>query len=485
MGLLILQKAQQAMDFMKIKALLLNPLSESLLAELTRQRDGRYGIEDIIDSYPDRPDSISWLGFKATRRILGIINEAIGCGDQFEKIIRREDIRRTILNVLLSVRKYGVSQPQRFYAPLMVVWNLTWKCNLKCKHCYENAGPLGVKSTDNELTLDEKLAAIDHIADSFIPTISISGGEPFCHPHFWPVLEKARARGLYTSLNTNGTLITKETAQRLVDLNVAYAGISVDGPSAAYHDEFRGMPGAWEKTLQGIRNLAETPVFTIMSFTITRDSIRYLREMFELAEELKMDKVMVYNYIPTGRGEGNFDMDPTPEQREEALSLMYEFAASGRLVCSTAPQFGRVCVEMGAHNLLPLAHAGTGKAGNLNILAQIIGGCGVGRAYLALQPDGRITPCVYMPYIEVGNIREDSILDIWHNNELLESLACHDDLEGHCGVCEHKSVCGGCRARAYAYYGDFKAPDPGCLRNKDHCQEFDERRIRSDSAGPS
>jgi len=472
LGLIVVRKARRAIDYLKLRWLLLNPISKSVVDELLERRDGKLKAEELLDAYPQRPRSLSWLSFQASTRILGVVREGlgdeVGSDEEFALALRKPEIRRMVLNILLTLQTYGVRQPQRFYAPLMIVWNLTWRCNLRCKHCYQSAGALGGDIGTPELTLDEKLAAVDKIAASLIPTLSLSGGEPLIHPHFWPVAEAARQRGIYLSLNTNGTLITEEVAERLAALGFAYAGISVDAPSKEYHDSFRGVAGSWDKTVRGIKALAKTSVLTILSFTITKENYSRLPQIFGLAEELGMDKVMVYNYIPTGRARDNMDLDLTPEQREEAFSMMYRYAASGGSLCSTAPQMGRLCAEAGHAELIPLAHAGPGRAQDLQILAQIIGGCGIGRAYLALQPDGRITPCVYLPDLEIGDIRRDDIIEIWQSNELLESLASHQGLKGHCGVCEHRAVCGGCRARAYAYFGDFKAPDPGCINNRDY-----------------
>lgn len=469
MGLLILKKGKESLDLLKLRWLLQNPLSKAVVDELLERTNGTFKVEELLDAYPQRPTSLSWISFHTANRVLGALREALSIPEErFKQALEHPDIRRTIINALLTIREYGVSTPQRFYAPLMVVWNLTWRCNLRCKHCYEDAGALRTGQRRPELTLEQKLDAVNQIADSFIPTLSFSGGEPLMAPDFWEVARAARERGLYLSLNTNGTLITDDVAARLVDLDFAYVGISLDSPTSEFHDEFRGVSGAWQRTVEAIKRLAGTSVSVVLSFTVTRYNYQTLPQVFALAGDLGADKVMVYNFIPTGRGHLSADLDLTPEQREEVLRMMYEYSASGGSVCSTAPQLGRMCCEQGHPEYVPLAHTGPGRAQNLAILAHIIGGCGIGRAYLALQPDGRITPCVYMPEVEIGHITRDRIADVWANNELLKSLAKHEGLGGHCGVCEYAAVCGGCRARAYAYFGDFKAPDPGCIKNREY-----------------
>ena len=476
MGILIMKRRQwrKKARFWKLKLALDNPPSRRVMRQLIQPApDGRLRVEHLLDAEVEGEPGRG-LAERVLHRLLATAAEGMGVPrTRMQQALREPSIRRTVVNAALTLDRYGVSFPQRFYAPLMVVWNFTYRCNLRCRHCYQNAGPLRARSlVSEELTLQEKLAVVDQIAESYIPTVSFSGGEPLIHPDFWTVAERARDLGIYMSINTNGTLITEEVARRLEEVGIAYAGISLDAPAPGEHDAFRGVPGAYDRTIQGIRHLAATKVATVLSFTITRHNYRSLPEMFRLAEELGMDKVMVYNFIPTGRGREMIEDDMTPEMREEALEEMYRYAAAGGSLCTTAPQLGRVCKQHQRSDLIPLAHTGPGRVHDLEVLADLIGGCGVGRAYCALQPDGRVTPCVYMPDVTIGHVRDQSLLRIWQESPLLGSLADRTNLQGHCGGCEFREVCGGCRARAHAYFGDFKAPDPGCINNAAYCERF-------------
>lgn len=475
MGILVMKKrdwGKQA-KFWKLKLALSNPPSRLVVHRLAQpEEDGHLRIERMLDAYVQGRLGHA-LADRVLARLLRTASEGLGIPpSRMREALQEPSIRRTVVNAALTLDRIGLRFPQRFYAPLMVVWNFTYRCNLRCRHCYENAGPLRSSRPPAELTLEERLEVVEQLARSYIPTLSFSGGEPLLHPDFWPVAERARDLGIYMSINTNGTLITEELAARLEQVGIAYAGVSLDAPTPEQHDTFRGVPGAWQRTVEGIRRLAATRVATVLSFTITRHNYRTLPQMFRLAEELGMDKVMVYNFIPTGRGSEMVEEDMTPEMREEALGEMYRYAASGGSLCSTAPQLGRVCKQHGRFDLIPLAHTGPGHVHNLEILADLLGGCGAGRAYCALQPDGRVTPCVYMPEVTIGHIREASLLDIWHHSPLLEYLADRTRLQGHCGECHFREVCGGCRARAYAYFGDFTAPDPGCIHNADWYQRL-------------
>jgi radical SAM protein with 4Fe4S-binding SPASM domain len=475
-------RVKQNWDMWKLKTTLDNFATRGLarrLAQAAQAESG--GLEAILDSYIQRDGNPR--GSLALRvilpRLLPMLFEALDLpADQARQALASVPVKRTLSNCLLTLDKYGLVFPQRFYAPLMVVWNLTYVCNLRCQHCYENAGALRDRGlTVEELPLGRKLDIVDEIAQSHIPTLSLSGGEPLMHPDFWPVLERAQQRGIYVSINTNGTLITKDIARRLEDCGLGYAGISLDAPDAETHDRFRGVAGSWQRTVEGIKNLSATKVETLLSVTITRLNYKMLPQLLQMAGSLGVSKVMAYNFIPTGRAVGIVDQDLTPEMREECLEILYQYAAGGGAVCGTAPQLGRVCKQHSRPDLIPLAHASANRIKNLEVIAEIVGGCGVGRAYCALQPDGRITPCVYMPNVTIGYIDRDPLLDVWHRSELLEMLADRSDLKGHCGVCEYRAVCGGCRARAFAYFGDFKGPDPGCINNRQYA-----RRLEADIA---
>ena len=182
---------------------------------------------------------------------------------------------------------------------------------------------------------------------------------------------------------------------------------------------------------------------------------------------MKGIRFITFNFIPTGRGVNASDIDLTPEQREQLLTrLFHENSSGGIEVLSTAPQYARVSLESsGGVNVAP-THFYVGEASwDLKVLTEFIGGCGAGRLYCALQPNGDVSPCVFMPGLTVGNLRKDSFMNIWHNSGVLASLRDRAQRHGNCGLCEYRFICGGCRARALAYFDDVLAPDPGCIRN--------------------
>ena len=467
MGLWVVSKKK--FDVVKLRALLQNAVSRKIISSAVAvEPDGKLRFEHIIDDYVNGKKKLSLLNrakYLPLKKILDIVRRGFNQSEeQFKKSLLDPTIRKIFLNSFKSLKEYGFNTPQNFYSPMMVVWNFTYKCNLRCKHCYEDAGILR-KGSPDELTFKEKLQVLDKLSMEDIPTIFFSGGEPLMGDGFFEVAQSAKKKGFYLSVATNGTLFNKENAQRAKEIGFGYIAVSLDGATPEVHDNFRGMPGMWKQSVQGIKNLIDAGVTTCIQYTLAKENLNELPKMFNLLKELGAYKLIIYNYIPVGRG--RFDSDPTPEEREEAYRIAYEQLDMGyHIVATTTPQFGRYCQQMGSDSII-IAHYADAKAKELGIIADIVGGCGAGRAYCALQPDGRITPCVYMPDLTTGNLKTDTFREIW-DSPVMAQFRDRSDLWGHCKHCEYKALCGGCRARAYAYTGDLKGPDPGCIYNREY-----------------
>ncbi|MEM1674772.1 MAG: radical SAM protein [Candidatus Bathyarchaeia archaeon] len=412
-------------------------------------------------------------GFSLTRLIFsGVIKAAVylGCmGLNVDKKTVVESLklpyfRRGLVNVLSGIGIYGVTRPYKVPAPFLVVWNYTNACNLRCKHCYQRAD----RPSPDELTTDEKLAIIDQLVENNVSMIAFSGGESLVCEDFFKVARYAYERGLYVSIATNGTLLTKENVARLKEAGVAYLEISLDGATEETHDSFRGVKGCFKKTIEGIANSVKAGMFTCIATTATKHNLNEIPKIVNLAKELGVRRVIVFNFIPTGRGKEITQLDLTPAEREDLLKYLYKELASGGIESlSTAPQFSRVCLQQsmieGTDVLSPTHFAALALHGKARQLTDFLGGCGAGRLYCAIQPNGLVTPCVFMPIV-VGDLRRQPLKEIWLNSQVMNDLRDRSKLRGRCGRCEYKYVCGGCRARAYAYHGDYLAPDPGCIR---------------------
>ena len=381
--------------------------------------------------------------------------------DEFQIALKDPAVRRGIGVVFKSLVIYGVTTPQRLYTPFVIVWNFTNACNLRCKHCYQSAST----SLPNELSYEEKLKVLKELDEIEVPLIALSGGEPAIHPHFIDIIREGARRGIYMAVATNGIPFSRmEFAERAVRAGLRYAEVSIDSVDPLKHDEFRGVKGAWELAIQGIRNLVKLGISVGIATTLTKLNYKEIRDMVKLGEELGVTRVVFFNFIPTGRGKDIAKLDLTPEEREEALKqIYYESTRSSIEVVATAPQLARVSWQLSSGIGVTPTHFTVPKSKSLKNLAEFVGGCGAGRIYAAIQPDGKVTPCVFMPIV-IGDLRKESFSDVWRSNEVLKKLRDKDLLKPPCGECPYKYICGGCRARAYAYFSDYLAPDPGCLR---------------------
>jgi len=378
---------------------------------------------------------------------------------------RHPSWRKSLANVLTGIAWFGVHRPFVTGAPFLIVWGITYACNLKCRHCYAGAG----KPSQDELTTSEATRAIDELDRAGVPLLAFSGGEPLVRKDLFELIRYARDKGIYVALASNGTLITGRKARALKDAGVRFIQISLDGASAATHDRFRGIDGVFQGAIQGIRNCVEEGLFVNVATTATRHNYQEIPRIIDLCEDLGVRWFTMYNFVPTGRGAFITDDDLTPEEREEVLKMLWERRGNGSTVdvLSTAPQFARVALqaEVGKdERVYPTHFANPALPGRLANLAEFIGGCGCGRFYAALRPNGDIEPCVFFP-LTIGNIKQDDFAALWRSNPVLNDLRNKDVLGGACGQCDYRYYCGGCRARAYAYTGDYLAPDPGCIRN--------------------
>ena len=371
--------------------------------------------------------------------------------------------RHGLVATVRSVGHLGLTQPQRFVAPLMVVWNFTQACNLQCKHCYQEAG----RRLDDELTLDEQKGVVDLLARRDVAMIAFSGGEPLMAPTFLDVVRHAAGHGLHLTVATNGTLCTGDRVREMADAGIRYVEISLDSVDPARHDAFRGAEGYWGRAVAGISNVARAEgVKCGVAMTVTRWNLDEMEPMLEWCIAEGVDTFYAFNFIPTGRARNIVDADLSPDQRERMLAVLQKYLVDGRIsIMSSAPQYGRACLELGdPTSPVNTGHYGYGGGRMTRVLAQYVGGCGAGRCYCALQPNGVLTPCVFMP-IPLGNVRTDSFDALW-NRPVMELLRDRDARDGHCRVCDFKYHCGGCRARSWGYFRDLRRADPGCRFNQ-------------------
>lgn len=386
-----------------------------------------------------------------------------GKKEEFLDYFKEKAPRRGLSLVLRSIAEYGITKPQKLIAPFLVVWDYTNRCNLNCKHCYANAN----ERIKDELNTEQRKYIINKLADAGVVAIAFSGGEPLVCKDFFEIANYAHKKGIYVSVATNGTLITKNVAELLKNNGVDYIEISLDHSNPKMHDEFRGIKGVWKKTIDGIKNCVSVGLYTCIAVTVTKFNYNDVPNILKLASKLKVRRVIAFNFIPTGKGKDIKETDITPQQREKLLNFLYNRLEKSDLqIFSTCPAYARISLEHvekkhGSH-VAPTHFAGVELTGDALMLADFIGGCGAGRNYCAIEHNGDIYPCVFMP-IKLGNILKNDFVSIWKNNNILNMLRNREKLKGDCGKCKYKYVCGGCRARAYAIEGDILASDRGCI----------------------
>jgi radical SAM protein with 4Fe4S-binding SPASM domain len=396
-----------------------------------------------------------WMEF--LRRSLGVNKEKI------VKLFADPNARIAITNLTKSFVYFGVKKPLSIYSPFLVVWDFTHKCNLGCRHCYSNSGV----PSNNELTTEEALMVVDQLADFGVTALAFSGGEPLTREDFFKVAGHAAKRGLYVSVATNGTLLSKENVKRLKKIGINYVEVSIDGATSRSHDSFRGVPGAFAKAVSGLKTCVEEDLCACIATTATKSNLGEIPEILDLAAEIGAERFTYFNFIPTGRGKGIREEDLSPQERENLMGYLLERILKGNKVTilTTAPQLARValqCQSGKGEMAMSMAHMQTAKVSKrAGALADFIGGCGAGRLYCSISPQGDVHPCVFLP-INVGNLRKEKFGAIWLNSKLFNALRNRVNLTGACGKCDFKYVCGGCRARAFAYNGDILSSDPGC-----------------------
>jgi len=425
------------------------------------------GLESLAGIKHEERDPLIFLSKLIVSVSLDLVTRSFG-DDKQEKLedIKKPYNRRGVVALVKGIAEFGVRKPLVPGAPFLVVWDYTYRCNLRCKHCYIDAGV-----DRGEMSISEKRRALDIMADAGVVSIAFSGGEPLLGDGIFEMIKRANEYGIFTALATNATLITKDVAIKLKRAGLGYVQISLDAPIPSVHDEFRGINGAWEKTIRGIKNAREAGLIVEISTTITRYNYHLIDDMLELARNLGAEFFMHFNFIPTGRGLEIVDEDITPWEREMLLrsfarKLHENFPVA---TLSTAPQLARVTLQVAgksaSHDSVIAGHFyGFELTKKANEVAEFLGGCGAGRLYISLEPNGDIQPCVFLP-IKIGNILRDDFEELWRSNPILESLRDRENYHGFCGKCKYKYICGGCRARAYGYLGDYLGPDPGCIYN--------------------
>ena len=378
----------------------------------------------------------------------------------------------SLTKLLLGKENYGDSlryrtdSSQQFHGTSngrgpVVVWNVTRSCNLKCVHCYSNAVN---ELNPNELSTEEAEEFIDDLSDFNVPVLLFSGGEPLIRSDIFHLMDYTKSKGMRPVISTNGTLITENKAQQLKDCGASYVGVSLDGIGAK-NDEFRGVTGAYDHALEGIRNCNEIEQKVGLRFTLSKQTYDGLNKIFDLIEQENIPRVCFYHLAYSGRGFNIKDNDVSKEESRKAMDL----------IISKTIEFSKKDLDT---EILTVDNHADGiyiynwalknnpdRAAEILSLLKNNGGNRSGIAIGSVNWDGDVYPDQFTSNINLGNIKDTPFSNIWtdKSNSILNRFRNRKNLlTGRCGDCKWIDLCNGnLRARATST-GNLWGSDPAC-----------------------
>ena len=337
----------------------------------------------------------------------------------------------------------------------LIQWHLTENCNLKCLHCYQT----GEKKT--ELSFREIKETIGEISETlntwketyevnFSPSVNITGGEPLLRKDLFEILSEFKNRGFDTYLLTNGILVDKVKAERLYRAGVKGVQVSIEGPEAV-HESIRGKK-SFSASLRGVKHLLDAALKVTLNVTVSSLNAEYLIDMVGLASGQGVHKLGFSRLVPWGRGKLLFSEMLETGTVKDLYEKLFSLDLNNGLEIVTGD---------------PVASQFRNNTNDTELGDIPLGGCAAGVSGLTIMPDGTVVPCRRLP-ISIGNVRKDSLREIWSMSNVLNDLRDRSKYKGKCGSCNRWANCRGCRAIAYSYSmskgkGDLLAPDPQCF----------------------
>jgi len=335
-------------------------------------------------------------------------------------------------------------------SPFVVIWENTRACDLACVHCRAAAQP---KRSQFELTAEEGFRLIDEIATMRPKVFVITGGDPLKREDTYDLIAHAKERGLEPSLTPSATpLLTDEAVAKMKRHGLSRIAVSLDGSCAMLHDNFRRVPGSFDITLRAIRAAKREAIPVQVNTTVTRQTIGDLPGMVPILEGLGIAMWSVFFVVPTGRAK-NSDL-VTAEEVEDLFGFLYETSQRVAFSIRTteAMHYRRYVLQQGATHSLPLGVQAGPRAPR---------GVNEAKGFVFISHIGDVFPSGFLP-LKAGNVRQQSLREIYRSSALFVTLRDPNNLKGRCGRCEFRDLCGGSRSRAWAMTGDVFASDPLC-----------------------
>lgn len=336
----------------------------------------------------------------------------------------------------------------------LIAWETTRNCNLSCVHCRASAtcGPY-----EGELDTKEAFKLLDQITEIGKPIIILTGGEPLLRDDIFQIAEHGTQLGLRMVMAPNGTLVTKEMAQKMATSGIQRISVSLDGANAERHDSFRGVKGAFEGAIRGIETAKKAGIEFQINTTITKSNLDQIPEIFHLAESLGAAAHHIFLLVPTGRGKYIVDQAIDAQEYEKTLNWFYDQREKTtlQLKATCAPHYYRILRQRAKQDGRQVTFETHG-------LDAVTRGCLAGSGFCFVSHTGDVQPCGFLS-LNCGNVRQQSFAEIWKTSDIFKQLRDLEQLSGKCRLCGFRKVCGGCRARAYEATGDFLAEEPLCL----------------------
>ena len=336
--------------------------------------------------------------------------------------------------------------------PAHPVWEMTAACNLRCIHCHASGGA----PAPDELTTTEAKHLFDQLAemDEF-RMMAFTGGEPLVRDDLFELLAYSQSLGFTNTMATNATLIDDAVARRLRRYGVVIAAVSLDGFDAQSHDYVRGLPGSFDKAVQGMKALRRAGILLHINITAMEYNMDQMEPLMALVEELGTGILLMYQLVPVGRGRGIGQAALDLCANERLIRFMAQAQRTTHAIMEpvAGPQYWPFLLQQNGIDSGPM----------LRLAEAVFHGCSAGRGFVYIKPNGEVWPC---PFIEVscGSVRDQPFADIWANAPIFQDLRTREQrLKGRCGECSYRRLCGGCRGRAWATTGDYLAEDPSCF----------------------
>ncbi|KAA9398787.1 radical SAM/SPASM domain-containing protein [Haloarcula sp. CBA1130] len=329
--------------------------------------------------------------------------------------------------------------------PLVLIWEVTQACELACKHCRADAQP---RRHPDELSTAEGKALLDQAREfGDGQLVVLSGGDPLARADLPELVDYGTEQGLRMTLTPSGTnSITQDRLAELDDAGLRRLALSIDGGDSESHDAFRGEAGSFEATMEAAEAARDLDIPLQINTTVCAETVEQLPAIRDLVAELDAVLWSVFFLVPVGRGRVLTPIDP--ERAERVLSWLHE-------VSEEAP-FGLKTTEAPHYRRVAMQNQNEGAGGLKRRM-----GIRAGKGFAFVSHTGEVYPSGFLPK-SAGNVREDSVVDIYRDSTLFQQLRDDDALTGKCGACRYRTVCGGSRSRAYATTGDPLAADPLC-----------------------